>query len=128
MAHSWTNIIDKVCWILLIPTAAYVIYRGFDRSESRRTLLIKLLVSAPLVGIILFIQHYESSIEFLVAAKPFFLIGPCMVLGLVWAPDFALIIFRPLLSAFDGGVAEGEAKPFYFIAEGKRRKGLYQEA
>jgi len=34
----------------------------------------------------------------------------------------------PLTSAFDGGQADGEEKPFYFMAEGLRRKGRYTEA
>jgi tetratricopeptide (TPR) repeat protein len=33
-----------------------------------------------------------------------------------------------LTSAWDGSGEETKAKPFYFIAEGKRRKGLYAEA
>jgi tetratricopeptide (TPR) repeat protein len=37
-------------------------------------------------------------------------------------------LIKPLTGTFDGGNEEAEAKPFYFVAEGKRRKGLYEEA
>jgi tetratricopeptide (TPR) repeat protein len=46
----------------------------------------------------------------------------------LWAPSIGAILAGPLTGAFDGGDEEAEAKPFYYVAEGKRRKGLYEEA
>jgi len=60
--------------------------------------------------------------------NPLFVAIPAVFLGLMWTSNVCNILFRPLTSVFDGEGDEGELKPFYFIAEAKRRKGLYQEA
>jgi tetratricopeptide (TPR) repeat protein len=128
MTHPWANIVDTVAWVLVVPTAAYVGYRTYERSDSRRALVLRWIVSVPLIWFMWFVGHYNSSSEILMAAKPALMIAPGIVLGLLWAPSVGAILAGSLASSFDGGTADGEAKPFYFIAEGKRRKGLYEEA
>ena len=60
--------------------------------------------------------------------RPLFIVPPAGILGLIWASQIGSIVARPLTSIFDGSQEEAELKPFYFIAEAKRRKGLYEEA
>jgi tetratricopeptide (TPR) repeat protein len=61
--------------------------------------------------------------------SPVILLAPAITLGLIWTSNVTSALIRPLTGAFDGGNdEETEAKPFYFLAEGKRRKGLYKEA
>jgi tetratricopeptide (TPR) repeat protein len=60
--------------------------------------------------------------------KPLFIVVPAFFLGIMWTSNVVQALIRPLTGSFDGEGDEGEAKPFYFLAEGKRRKGLFQEA
>ena len=76
----------------------------------------------------MFLQHYEASDPFMHAVRVALIVGPAGILGFLWAPSVARFVVKPLTSAFDGGDEETELKPFYFVAEGKRRKGLYEEA
>jgi tetratricopeptide (TPR) repeat protein len=50
------------------------------------------------------------------------------LLGTLWLSDALYFLFKPFTDAFDGGRLEVEEKPYYFLAEGKRRKGLFAEA
>ena len=51
-----------------------------------------------------------------------------ILLGLVWAPNIAAMVSKPLASLYDGGDAEVEARPCLSLAEARRKKGLYEEA
>jgi tetratricopeptide (TPR) repeat protein len=60
--------------------------------------------------------------------KPLVLIIPTALLGTTWLPNALEFLFRPFTSAYEGGADKPEQKPFYYLADGKRRSGLYEEA
>jgi tetratricopeptide (TPR) repeat protein len=122
MTHLWANVVDTVCWVLVVPTLAFVGCRCYAQSDDRRGLVLKWVASVALMLIILFLIHLQSPYVALL------LLLPAVVLGFIWAPSIGAILSGPLTGAFDGGGEEVDAKPFYFIAEGLRRKGLYEEA
>jgi tetratricopeptide (TPR) repeat protein len=122
MTHPWANAIDTVCWVLVLPVLAFLAYRSYGRSDDRGRLVLKWVISAPLVwAILVLIRSHNPYV-------PIFLLAPAVILGLLWAPSIGAILAGPLTGVFDGGSEEAEAKPFYFIAEGKRQRGLYEEA
>ena len=51
-----------------------------------------------------------------------------VTLAFIWTPHIANWVSSPLTSLFDGGSEPVEKKPFYSIANAKRKRGLYQEA
>jgi hypothetical protein len=53
---------------------------------------------------------------------------PMVLFSFIWLPNLVELALKPLTSIFDGGYDEVEPKPFYFIANAKRIKGLHQEA
>ncbi len=62
--------------------------------------------------------------------NPFAILGILvlgMTLGLIWAPAIAETMANPLTDLYVGG-GEGESKPFYSMAEGRRRRGEIPEA
>src|SRR5258708_3748479 len=123
MTHLLDNAIDVLCWVIVLPTLGWLAYRSFERSDNRRGLIYKWIATVPLVLITLYVMRNFGPYA------PVFVIPSAVILGLLWAPTIGSILSRPLTNAFDGGnEEEAEAKPFYFIAEGKRRKGLYEEA
>lgn len=62
----------------------------------------------------------------------FLVMGGCVTVGiimsLVWAPQIAGLIAKPITSAIDGGDQELEPAPLYSIALSKRMNGRYEEA
>jgi outer membrane protein assembly factor BamD (BamD/ComL family) len=122
MKHLLGNVVDLLCWVLALPALVFVGYRSYVQSDDRRSLVIKWIISAPLIVILDLIIRIPNPYA------PILLLFPAITLGFIWAPSLGSILVAPLTSAFDGGEEETEAKPFYFTAEGKRRKGLYEEA
>jgi tetratricopeptide (TPR) repeat protein len=114
---------DLLCWLIVLPVFGVVGYRTLMNSDDRRTLLRKWAFS---VFLILVIAVMASSLH--TVSKPLWLFIPTSILGIIWVPSAVFRAFKPLTDVFDGGSDEGEAKPFYYLAEGKRRKGLYEEA
>jgi tetratricopeptide (TPR) repeat protein len=51
-----------------------------------------------------------------------------LVLAMVWGADVGELLARPLTSLFDGGREPVEPRPFYSIAEARRKQGRYAEA
>jgi len=122
MTHPWDNVIDTVCWVLVLLILGFVAVRAYLRTDDRRSLVVRWIISAVLVLITLLILWMSTPMKYLL------FILPLVPLAFIWIPSVGSLMTDPLTDAFDGGAADGEAKPFYFIAEGKRRKGLYDEA
>src|SRR5262245_5464081 len=51
-----------------------------------------------------------------------------LIVGSVWAPSIGAILAKPLTSMFDGGDEPPDPRPFYSIAQAKRKQGKYDEA
>ena len=127
------GLIDALCWLFVLPPVCVLAYRGFARSASRGILVIKWIVSVLLIFFLNGIVHRNTPyLPFLNDLPlPFVIVAvllPAGILGVMWAPQIGAIMAQPFTSLFEGGREEADAKPFYFIAEAKRRKGLYQEA
>ncbi len=122
MTHLWTNAVDVVCWVLLVPVLAYLAIRAYGRSEDRRALVRRWIISVVLLCIIGLFARIDTPF------KVFLIIPPSVMLGFLWVPTVTSFLIKPVTSTFDGGTDEVDPKPFYFTAEGKRRKGLYEEA
>jgi tetratricopeptide (TPR) repeat protein len=108
----------------LIILFALVIFgaRCLLQSDDRRILVIKWVCSVILILLGLFIAWLHSVVLSLLY------IIPAVLLAFIWLPNIGRFLLKPLTDSFDGGADEAELKPFYFRAEAKRRKGLYQEA
>jgi tetratricopeptide (TPR) repeat protein len=113
---------DALGWIIIVPVLCVFGYRCFARSAARGVLVIKWIVSALLIVLIHHIIYLNSPY------RPILILFPAGVLGVLWAPHIATFLSRPLTGAFDGGGEEVKPKPFYFIADAQRHKGLYEEA
>jgi outer membrane protein assembly factor BamD (BamD/ComL family) len=122
IAFLGIDLVDLLCWLIVVPLVGILGYRSLVNSDSRGELVTKWVVSAVLILIICLIASMHSVL------KPLFILIPALFLGLMWTSNVCNILLRPLTGVFDGEGDENELKPFYFIAEAKRRKGLYQEA
>jgi tetratricopeptide (TPR) repeat protein len=116
------GLVDLLCWLILIPVVCVLGYRWLLNSDSRGVLVVKWISSVVLIRIIFYIASMSTAI------KPLLIVLPAFVLGLMWTSNVVHTLIRPLTGVLDGEGDENEVKPFYFIAEAKRRKGLFQEA
>jgi tetratricopeptide (TPR) repeat protein len=128
MWHALANVLDILGLVLGVPAMIYWGYVCYEHSDDRRGLLLKWAITAPLIVLIWIIQHFKASDSTTEAAKVVMVLFPAITIGLLWAPAVGRLIVKPFTNAFTGGDEEVELKPFYFLAEGKRRKGLYDEA
>ncbi len=122
MTHQWSNIVNVIGWGFVSLVLGYMALRAYAHSDDRRGLVVRWIISAVLIFIALFILSLPTPMKYLL------FILPLVVLAFIWIPSFGSMITNPLTDAFDGGSDASESKAFYFIAEGKRRKGLYAEA
>jgi tetratricopeptide (TPR) repeat protein len=113
---------DLIGWCILLPLLGIWGFRSLIKSDDRRTLVVKWVFSAIFILIIFYIAWLHNPLLSLLYCIP------AVLLAFLWVPSIGRFLLKPLTDAFDGGTNEVEAKPFFFIAEAKRRKGLYQEA
>jgi hypothetical protein len=124
IALTWSGAFDVLCWLIVLPVLGVVGYRSLERSEDRPQTILKWSVSAAL----LLVMRWMIAVRFGQQFLPLFIMIPALFLGLMWAPTIGRMITKPLTDPLTGGDEEIEPKPFYFVAEGKRRQGLFEEA
>lgn len=119
MHHLLASAIDWICWLLVLVLTGACGFWVYERSDDRRALLRRWIIS----GVMLLIMAAVP-----IRKVPFLIILPYLVLAFMWVPTLTRVALKPLTGAFDRGYDEAVPKPFYFLAEGQRRKGHYQEA
>jgi uncharacterized protein (DUF1499 family) len=60
--------------------------------------------------------------------NPLFTILFCVIVAFIWVPSLGEFLASPLTDALDGGKEEVEPRPFYAIAQARRKRGEYLEA
>jgi len=114
---------------LFVVFLGWLAWRSFRRSDDRPALVRKWIITAFLIWVM--VKHVyplvgRSQAEAITAVL--FTTAICIIIGITWAPSWASILFGPLLSAFDGGVADGDPTPQYSVVEARRSRGQYGEA
>ncbi len=95
----------------------------FKKSEDPTGMLFKWVLTVPLVILLVIAgEKMGGTIGILVIGIV------SVVLAVIWTPHIANLVASPLTNLFDGGSERAERKPFYSIANAKRKRGLYQEA
>jgi tetratricopeptide (TPR) repeat protein len=113
---------DLLCWVIVLPALGILGYRSLTHTDDRRKLLIKWGWSVFFILMMVWISTWH------IVAKPLIMVLPCAFLGILWISNAFNFLLKPFTDAFDGGQVEVDPKPYYFLAEGKRRKGLFAEA
>jgi tetratricopeptide (TPR) repeat protein len=115
----------------------WLFWRALKRSDDPEKILFKSLFSTALViGEVFFIRHLTNGLHeggVVGNFAPAFLITTSVamagiVLSIVWTPQISEFLFKPLTSLYDGGDEPPEPKPFYSIAQAKRKRGEFLDA
>lgn len=97
-------------------------WRLFKKSEDPVRILVKLTITG-LVMIFLFTTITGFGVYAAIIAA-----GLGVFLGALWAPHIGALLARPFTAMFDGGDTQVEERPFYSIAEARRKFGRHPEA
>ncbi len=131
--HGISEIVSQIFWsAIVIVGGGWLLWRGLKRSNEQGTLLIKIIASVALAaGGFFFVRgevrqlHAGSAADNTLAA--FAIVGSILVAGALlaglWTPQISALLFSPITNLLDGGNEKPEHRPFYSIAESRRKKG-----
>jgi tetratricopeptide (TPR) repeat protein len=126
---SFLNFLWKLIPIFLVlGVMGWLLFRWLKKSDEPGALLGRLAITFVLaLGLIWAAVKANNS--------PFAQIAVVLVaavLGLVfmvlWGPSFCGFVAKQFTNLYDGGDEEAEPRPFYSMAEGRRKQGKYEEA
>jgi hypothetical protein len=122
MSHILSIVCGTVLSIIGLAAIIWVVARGLKHSEDPSKLIFKTAFSIPFVMVCMFVAHKLGPFG------PFVIVFMAIVLSFMWTPHIAELVAKPLSSAFDGGNVEVEPKPYYSIAQSKRKLSKPLEA
>ncbi|MEJ5238958.1 MAG: tetratricopeptide repeat protein [Limisphaera sp.] len=120
MEWSWKTVADLLGLLAVLVLGGIALVRWLKRSRDNPPVLIfKWLFTALLLYVIFTVRPLVGSGPYLVLLT----LTLAMIAGVLWAPNIAEVLFRPIWNAFTGGDEEPEPRPFYSIARAKRKRG-----
>jgi tetratricopeptide (TPR) repeat protein len=116
--------LDGLAWLIVVPFLLFLGYRTLDRSHEPGKLLLIWIVSAALILLIvrMTVTNFGGPYTLL------FVLFPAVILAIFWAPIIGRLAAKPLTDTFMGGDEVADLKPFYYLAEGRRRQGQFDDA
>jgi hypothetical protein len=113
--------------VLGVFFVGWVFLRVFKRSDSPVVLVLQWLVTAGIVGWLCWVVEPWKDAPMVWSDVIAVLFGG-ICLTVVWRESIASIVAKPFTAIYDGGDVEIEPRPYYSIAEAKRKRGLYNES
>src|SRR5437016_10837466 len=107
--------------VIALGLAGWWLWRCLKRSEEPVGLIGKWLITALLIPA-LFLAGGTGPYMPIYGA----LVGA--VMALVWTRSITHALSKPFINIFTGGETPPEPRPFYSVAESKRKKGQFHEA
>lgn len=123
--HSWIGALFST--VVFVCVAAWFLYLWLRRSEDPRLLVFKWVLTALVVGWLLWFVEAGRNTPMTFPHVIATLVGG-LVLAAIWRHNITGLFAKPFTSLYDGGDAEIEPQPYYSIAESKRKLGHYVEA
>ena len=120
MARAFDFILGLAALLGIIAFGVWLFIRALRKSDDPLRLTSRWAITVVLLpGLVIAMTAGPYA--------PIFLAAIGIVIGIVWAPSWAVTLCSPLTNALDGGI-ETDEKPLYSIAEAKRKLGKYPEA
>jgi tetratricopeptide (TPR) repeat protein len=123
------RIFDVISLVICLAAAAGLFWYAFDRSANRCALLVRWLITLPVLLAIWKIAmpgFARGGMDALFGLILTLLCG--IVLAVLWTGSLIDVISKPLASLYDGGDTPPEPKPFYSIALAKQKRNKPLEA
>ena len=128
---------EAIVIAFVLGVSVWLFVRTFRRSVDPSRQIFKLLLSIVIIiGEAFFARHTAGSLG---PGEPESNIGTTMtlvlsvaftglILGAIWAGNIAELVARPLTSLFDDGNQPPEPKPYYSIAQARRKRREFLQA
>jgi tetratricopeptide (TPR) repeat protein len=108
--------------VAYVTVGGFAVYMVVKRTDEPLKILIKALVTFPLVC-------YSFHLAHAMGPNGLFLVMiGALIVAIIWAPHLGDLVAGPLMGLFDGGGESPEKRPLYSTALAKRKKGDYQGA
>ena len=122
MSHALTISVEVALAIAGLVCLIWLTIRALQRAEDPAKILFKWAFTVLLVlGV--FWAFPRISIY-----GPILVVALGVVLSIVWTPHISELLSRPLTSLYDGGIEPPEPKPYYSIAQARRRRREFLQA
>ncbi|HEV2330096.1 MAG TPA: hypothetical protein VGY56_15040, partial [Verrucomicrobiae bacterium] len=124
-----SRILDIISLVICIGGVVALFWLAFEHSTNRSGLVLRWLISAPVLALFWFVaipEFKNGGIDAL-----FGLAVACFggfVMAILWAGSFTDLLAKPLVSSYDGGTEPPVPKPYYSIAVAKRKRNKPLEA
>lgn len=105
----------------------WVFMRVLKRSDEPVALILKWVSTLLLLGWLCWVVEPWSDAPMVWADVIAVLFGG-ICLTVIWRESIASMVAKPFTAIYDGGDVEIEPRPYYSIAEAKRKRGQYTEA
>jgi tetratricopeptide (TPR) repeat protein len=115
MSHAIEIAVDAALPIVGLACLVWLSVRALKRSEDPVKILFKWGFTIPFV---LFCLWMAGRIGIY---GPFLIAAMGVVLSIMWTPHLSELLAKPITSAIDGGNEPPEPKPYYSIAQTKRK-------
>ena len=134
---SILEIAREVFWLaIIIGGGGWILMRALKGSDDPTKNVLKIVFSVLLVvGEFFFARSLVRKLSQdgmdnapLAAVAVGSIVACGFILAMAWTPQISGFIFSPLTNLFDGGNEAPDDKPFYSIANTKRKRGQYHEA
>lgn len=126
MSSQWT-IGAAVSGLLAFTCMAWVLWRWLKASDEPGILILRWALSILVLGVV-FRTAAQAKDEFSKIAAILVAAVGGLFMTLIWRQKMCDFVGDLFASVYTGGKQEVEPTPFYSIAEGKRKRGLYDEA
>ncbi len=119
LSHILFQIVLPILSAILI---LWVCLQQLKKADEPKKILIKAGVSLLIIiGMIFLLPRFGIF-------EPLMAMGSAIGLGLMWSAEIGSVFARPLTGVFLEGDEEPELRPFYSIAQAKRKQGKHAEA
>jgi len=115
MSHAIKIAVDVTLSIAGLACFIWLTVRALKRAEDPVKILFKWGFTIPFVIFCIWLAHLMGPLG------PFLILVMGIVLSIMWTPHISEWIFKPLTSLYDGGSEPPEPKPYYSIAQTKRK-------
>jgi len=115
MSHAIEIVVDTVLSIIGLACLVWLTVRALKRSVDPAKILFKWGFTIPFVIFCIWMAHEMGPFG------PFLVVVMGVVLSIMWTPHISEWFAKPLTSMIDGGDEPPEPKPYYSIAQTKRK-------
>ncbi len=124
-----SRIIDIILSVMGLGAVGALFWFSFQRSTDRPVLIVKWLVTVPVICVVIGIALPNAARGGPNAMFGLIIMLLCgIVMAVLWTGSITDLVAKPLGSLYDGGSTPPEPKPYYSIAIAKRKRNKPLEA